>query len=66
MAKDFDRINGGFGGTPKFPPSMSLMFSLRNYKRRNSPATLQMVEFKPVKMTGGGMYDHLGGGLHRH
>ncbi|HVF88418.1 MAG TPA: DUF255 domain-containing protein, partial [Blastocatellia bacterium] len=29
LVKNFDRVNGGFGGAPKFPPSMNLMFLLR-------------------------------------
>jgi uncharacterized protein YyaL (SSP411 family) len=29
MARDFDPVNGGFGGAPKFPPSMRLALMLR-------------------------------------
>ena len=33
MARDFDPVNGGFGGAPKFPPSMRLTLLLREYRR---------------------------------
>jgi uncharacterized protein YyaL (SSP411 family) len=66
MAGSFDRVNGGFGGAPKFPPSMSLMFLLRQHARTNSPAPMDMVELTLEKMAGGGMYDQLGGGFHRY
>ncbi|MCV4725702.1 hypothetical protein OFD51_32155, partial [Escherichia coli] len=29
LSAAFDRANGGFGGAPKFPPSMTLEFLLR-------------------------------------
>ena len=66
MLQNFDTTNGGFGGAPKFPPSMNLMFLLRQYNRTKSMASLQMVELTLNKMAGGGMYDHLGGGFHRY
>src|SRR5215472_13078694 len=62
----FDRLNGGFGGAPKFPPSMTLMFLLRQNKRSNRPASLEMVELTLDRMAAGGMYDQLGGGFHRY
>jgi uncharacterized protein len=66
LAGNFDKTHGGFGGAPKFPPSMTLMFLLRHYKRTNSPQSLDMVEKTLQKMAGGGMYDHLGGGFARY
>jgi uncharacterized protein YyaL (SSP411 family) len=66
LAGSFDQKNGGFGGAPKFPPSMTLMFLLRHHKRTNSPQALNMVETTLQKMAGGGMYDHLGGGFARY
>ena len=62
----FDQEHGGFGGAPKFPPSMTLMFLLRHHKRTNSAQALNMVETTLRKMAGGGMYDHLGGGFARY
>src|SRR6478735_1613077 len=33
LARQFDRVAGGFGGAPKFPPSMVLEFLLRHHAR---------------------------------
>ena len=66
LASSFDRVNGGFGHAPKFPPSMALMFFLRYWKRTNSQSALEMAELTLEKMAGGGMYDHLGGGFARY
>jgi uncharacterized protein len=66
LAANFDKANGGFGGAPKFPPSMTLMFLLRHHKRTNSDEALKMVETTLQKMAGGGMYDHLGGAFARY
>ena len=66
LAGNFDRVNGGFGGAPKFPPSMTLMFLLHHHKRTNSTEALKMTELTLDKMARGGMYDHLGGGFARY
>ena len=66
LSRNFDKTWGGFGGAPKFPPSMSLMFLLRYFHRTNSPLALEMVETTLNKMAAGGMYDHLGGGFARY
>jgi uncharacterized protein YyaL (SSP411 family) len=66
LVNNFDRLNGGFGGAPKFPPSMTLMYLLRHHKRTNTPASLEMVELTLERMASGGMYDHLGGGFARY
>ena len=66
LTGSFDQRHGGFGGAPKFPPSMTLMFLLRHHKRTNSAQALEMVETTLLKMAGGGMYDHLGGGFARY
>ncbi|HJQ26599.1 MAG TPA: thioredoxin domain-containing protein [Blastocatellia bacterium] len=66
LSRNFDETWGGFGGAPKFPPSMTLMFLLRYAKRTNSPQALQMVETTLQRMAAGGMYDHLGGGFARY
>lgn len=66
LTTNFDRVNGGFGHAPKFPPSMALMFFLRHSKRTNSGSALEMAELTLEKMAEGGMYDHLGGGFARY
>ena len=66
FVRSFDRTNGGFGGAPKFPPSMSLEFLFRYWKRTGDENALEMVKFTARKMAEGGMYDQLGGGFHRY
>jgi uncharacterized protein YyaL (SSP411 family) len=66
LIRNFDDSNGGFGTAPKFPPSMNLMFLLRQHKRTGAEVALQMVELTLDKMAAGGIYDHLGGGFHRY
>src|SRR5215831_7739438 len=66
LIHNFDESNGGFGSAPKFPPSMGLMFLLRQYKRTGSAIALEMVELTLDKMASGGIYDQLGGGFHRY
>jgi len=66
FSRSFDAKNGGFGGAPKFPPSMSMEFLLRYWKRTGNERALEMVELTARKMAAGGIYDHLGGGFHRY
>ncbi len=62
----FDSREGGFGGAPKFPPSMSIDFLLRYYHRTDSDHALHMATLTLDKMAYGGMYDQVGGGFHRY
>jgi hypothetical protein len=76
----FDETDGGFGGAPKFPPSMVLEFLLRHASRTGtggsgdgSPgdggsgyAAARMVSETSEAMARGGMYDQLGGGFARY
>ncbi|HRW20033.1 MAG TPA: thioredoxin domain-containing protein [Dermatophilaceae bacterium] len=66
LAGSFDRVNGGFGRAPKFPPSMVLEFLLRHHARTGSAAALAMVDATCTAMARGGMYDQLGGGFARY
>jgi uncharacterized protein YyaL (SSP411 family) len=66
FSRSFDATNGGFGGAPKFPPSMSMEFLLRYGKRTGNKRALEMVEKTAREMADGGIYDHLGGGFHRY
>ena len=63
---NYDSTYGGFGGAPKFPPSMSLSLLLRDYLRRGDHRSLAMVEHTLKGMAQGGMNDQLGGGFHRY
>ncbi len=66
IAKSYDRVNGGFGGAPKFPPAMTLEFLLRVYHRTGNQEALDIVANTCRKMADGGIYDQLGGGFHRY
>ncbi|MFI9229119.1 thioredoxin domain-containing protein [Streptomyces rimosus] len=66
LTRDFDPVHGGFGGAPKFPPSMALEFLLRHHARTESEAALQMVQATAEAMARGGIYDQLGGGFARY
>ena len=66
MIRNYDSINGGFGGAPKFPPAMTLEFLLRTYARTGNSEALEMVSFTCEKMANSGMYDQIGGGFHRY
>jgi uncharacterized protein YyaL (SSP411 family) len=59
LRESFDKERGGFGGAPKFPPSMVLEFLLRSGESEMSGRTLEA-------MARGGMYDQLGGGFARY
>jgi uncharacterized protein YyaL (SSP411 family) len=66
LASDFDGAHGGFGGAPKFPPSMRLELLLRWGRRSGDPSAREMVEKTLEAMAAGGMYDQIGGGFHRY
>jgi len=66
VIKNYDRVNGGFGGAPKFPPAMTLEFLLRTFYRAGTPDALDMVGHTCEQMARGGIYDQLGGGFHRY
>ncbi|MEP7212705.1 MAG: thioredoxin domain-containing protein [Acidobacteriota bacterium] len=66
LARNFDAVNGGFGGAPKFPPAMTLEFLLRYHKRTGDENALNIVTQTAKKMAEGGIYDQLGGGFHRY
>jgi uncharacterized protein YyaL (SSP411 family) len=66
LARSFDMRNAGFGGAPKFPPSMVLDFLLRYSVRTGDTLALEMVVKTHSAMRRGGIYDQVGGGLHRY
>ncbi|MFC0625947.1 thioredoxin domain-containing protein [Kribbella deserti] len=66
LGRDFDPIDAGFGGAPKFPPSMVLDFLLRHHRRTTSAEALTMVAKTCERMARGGMYDQLAGGFARY
>ncbi|MBB6418865.1 thioredoxin domain-containing protein [Streptomyces sp. AK010] len=66
LTREYDPQRGGFGGAPKFPPSMVLEFLLRHHARTGAEGALQMAQDTCERMARGGMYDQLGGGFARY
>ena len=69
LARDYDAERGGFGGAPKFPPSMVCEFLLRHSERPGAPGgarALDMATGTMAAMARGGIYDQLGGGFARY
>lgn len=66
LGASYDAVRGGFGGAPKFPPSMALEFLLRHHARTGDDEALAMASHTLEAMARGGMYDQLGGGFARY
>ena len=66
IASQYDAVHGGFGGAPKFPPSMSLDFLMQVAQRNNDQGLFTIVVETLTKMARGGIYDQVGGGFHRY
>ena len=64
--KRYDSEHGGFSRSPKFPVPPNLMFLLRYHKRSGNDEALAMVEKTLRGMRYGGVYDHVGFGIHRY
>jgi hypothetical protein len=64
-----DAAHGGFGGAPKFPPSMLLEWLLRRATRhpdRRTATATRIAERTLEAMARGGIYDQLAGGFARY
>ena len=73
LAGAFDTVSGGLisGQTNKFPPSLALDVMLRSAVRRTEGSArrkqlMALVETTLDHMAAGGIYDQLGGGVHRY
>lgn len=64
--KLYDKDFGGFGEAPKFPRAHNYIFLLRAYRRFKDKELLAMTEASLRGIRHGGIYDHLGGGVHRY
>ncbi len=62
LSTGFDPIHGGFGRSPKFPPTTVLDALLV----RGDPATLDLAVTTLDAMARGGIHDQVGGGFHRY
>ena len=66
LAEEFDDVYGGFGGAPKFPPHLVMLFLLRHYQRTGDAHSLEMARATGEQMARGGIYDQLAGGFARY
>ncbi len=66
IASAYDAVHGGFGGAPKFPPSMSLELLMQVAYRNDDRRLHEIITHTLTKMARGGMYDQIGGGFHRY
>jgi len=65
LSSVYDNENGGFGAAPKFPMPIYLSWLMEQGAVANIKA--QEMAFKTlIKMRHGGVWDQLGGGLHRY
>ena len=66
MRERFDREEGGFGGAPKFPSTMSIQYLLNYHWHTGSSEALEHALLSLDKMIHGGIYDQIGGGFARY
>ncbi|MDB6081071.1 MAG: hypothetical protein JWO53_343 [Chlamydiia bacterium] len=66
LFKIADPIYGGMHGAPKFPLGYQAVFLLHYFLQSQDNRALFLVEKTLEMMHRGGIYDHLGGGLHRY
>ena len=59
LSSQYDSVNGGWGGAPKFPASSTIEFLLRRGETSMTLHTLRC-------MASGGIYDQIGGGFARY
>lgn len=66
MMAEFDPVDGGFGGAPKFPRPVQPQYLLRYAHRFHDAHAQRAVLMTCDKMASGGMCDQLGGGFSRY
>jgi uncharacterized protein YyaL (SSP411 family) len=66
LSGSYDERFGGFGGAPKFPPSMVCEFLLRRAARVEDERAAAMAAGTLEAMARGGLYDQVGGGFARY
>ncbi len=67
LRRAFDTTDGGIpSGSNRFPPSMAIDLLLRRHAVDGNAENISAVELTIEKMANGGIFDHLGGGLHRY
>ncbi len=66
LSDKMDDQEGGFGGAPKFPGTMSLQYLLSYHYYTGNERAINHVRLSLDKMIKGGIYDQLGGGFSRY
>ena len=66
LVEQFDPINGGLAGAPKFPQAPLLRLVWEAALRSGDATLRQPVTHTLARMSQGGIYDHLGGGYARY
>ena len=66
LERSFDRVDGGFGGAPKFPHAAELAFCLRAATRSGDENAMTIVRTSLSRMAQGGIFDQIGGGFCRY
>ncbi len=66
LETSFDKINGGFGGEPKFPIPHNYLFLFRYAYAKGGDSAKEIALKSLEKMRLGGVYDQIGGGFHRY
>jgi uncharacterized protein YyaL (SSP411 family) len=66
ILSDFDRQNGGFGASPKFPMNGAIEFLLNRYFLAGNETAGLAVRKTLEAMARGGFHDQIGGGFHRY
>ena len=66
LRHEFDPVNGGFGGAPKFPHPGTIEWLMAHAHRTGSEVARKIATRTLLGMARGGVYDHVGGGFHRY
>ena len=66
LVSRFDEEWGGFGSSPKFPAAHNLLFLIEYSERTNDDDALHMALRTLDGIAAGGVYDHVGFGVHRY
>lgn len=66
IEEQFDKIDGGFGGAPKFPQTKTIDFLMSIFYAFGNKPALSHALLSIKKMVSGGIYDQIGGGFARY
>jgi uncharacterized protein len=66
LGRSYDRVNGGWGGAPKFPQASAIEFLLGRGFAREAGSQREMSLGALRAMAAGGIYDQVGGGFSRY